>query len=188
MGQALRNPRYFTVEEYLAHEQQVGERQEFVNGVIYAMVGGSRRHNRLTGNVAFSLRRQLGVSCETYEQGQKLRIETDLGSAFYYPDVMSVCDPSDDHASYVGRPCLIVEVLSPSTESGDRQGKFQLYRTLPSLLYYILVAHDVPQIEVFSRSNAWKPEIVFRGDAIEVCASKALLTVDDIYLGIDFSS
>ncbi|MDX2259964.1 MAG: Uma2 family endonuclease [Hyphomicrobiaceae bacterium] len=186
MGQALRNPRYFTVEEYLSYEQQVGERQEYVNGVIYAMVGGSRRHNRISGNVAFSLRRLVGQSCEVYEQGQKLRVETDLGPAFYYPDVMTICDEEDRDTNVVTRPCVIVEVLSPSTESDDRQGKFALYRTIPSLEHYILVAQDVPQVEIFARAKAWKPEIIFRGDAVAVCAGKATLTVEAIYEGITF--
>lgn len=186
MGQALRHPEYFSVEAYLAYEQQVGERQEYVDGVIYAVVGGTRRHNRLTGNVSFTLRQQLSAPCEVYEQGQKLRMETGLGSAFYYPDVMSVCDAADDNTLWIARPCVIVEVLSPSTESDDRQGKFQLYRTIPSLQHYILVAQDVPQVEVFARAKAWRPEILFRGDAIDVCGGLARLTVDDIYEGIDF--
>ncbi len=186
MGQALRNPRYFSVEEYLSYEQQVGERREFVNGVIYAMVGGTRRHNRLTGNISFALRQQLCAPCEIYEQGQKLRVDTELGNAFFYPDVMSVCDASDDDSLWVTRPCVIVEVLSPSTESDDRQGKFALYRTIPTLEHYILVAQDVPQVEVFARAKAWKPDILFRGDVIDVCGGRARLTVEGIYEGITF--
>lgn len=186
MGQALRNPRYFSIAEYLDYEHQIGERSEFVNGVIYALVGGTRRHNRLTGNVAFALRQQLKSPCETYEQGQKLRIETDLGNAFYYPDVMSVCDPTDADERFVSRPCVIVEVLSPSTESDDRQGKFALYRTIPTLSHYVLVAQDVPQIEVFARAKAWKPDILFSGDVLDVCDGRARLTVDAIYEGLAF--
>lgn len=186
MGQALRNPRYFTVEEYLAYEQQVGERQEFVNGVIYATVGGTRRHNLITGNVFLHLRQQLKAPCQVFEQGMKVRITTDIDEARYYPDIFASFDETDRELLYCERPCVIVEVLSNSTESEDRQGKFQLYRTIPSLGHYILVAQDVPQVEVFAGDKSWKPDILFRGDAIEVCGGKARLTVEDIYEGITF--
>lgn len=186
MGLALRNPRHFTVDEYLAHERQVGERQEFVHGVIYAMAGGTDRHNLITGNAFFELRRQLRAPCQVFEKGMKLRIATDIGEAWYYPDVLASCDTGDRESLFRQRPCVIVEVLSPSTESDDRQGKFALYRTIPTLEHYVLVAQDVPQVEVFARAKAWKSDILFRGDAIEVCGGRARLTVDAMYEGIEF--
>lgn len=188
MGQALRHPGYFTVEQYLAYEQQVGERQEYVNGVIYAMVGGTDRHNLIAGNVFFALRGQLKGPCQVFEQGMKLRIRTDIGEARFYPDVFASCDETDRDPLFRERPCVIIEVLSPSTESDDRQGKFQLYRTIPSLEHYILVAQDVPQVEVFARAKAWKPDIIFSGGTIDVCGGRARLSVDDIYQDISFQS
>jgi Uma2 family endonuclease len=186
MGLALRHPSYFTIEEYLAHEQQIGERLEFVDGVIYAMVGGTDRHNLASGNVFFELRRQLRAPCQVFEQGMKVRIPTDIGEARYYPDVFASCDETDRASLYRERPCVVVEVLSSSTESDDRQGKFAVYRTIPTLYHYILVATDVPQVEVFARAKSWKPDILFPGDAIDVCHGKARLTVDAIYDGIPF--
>ncbi len=188
MGQALRNPTYFTVEQYLAYEQRLGQRCEFVNGVIYAMTGGTDKHNLIAGNIFALLHGQLRSGCQAFTQGMKVRIATDIGEAQYYPDVFMSCDPSDREPLYRERPCVIIEVLSPSTESDDRQGKFELYRTIPSLEHYILVAQDVPQVEVFAREKSWKPEILFRGDAIDVCGGKARLSVDDIYEGIKFTS
>lgn len=186
MGLALRNPRYFSIEEYLAHEQQIGERLEFVDGVIYAMVGGTDRHNLAAGNVFIALAAALPRTCQTFTQGMKLRIPTDIGEARYYPDVFAACDETDRAPLYRERPCVVVEVLSPSTESDDRQGKFALYRTIPTLDHYILVATDVPQVEVFARAKSWKPDILFPGDVIDVCHGKARLTVDAIYDGIPF--
>ncbi|MDX2287689.1 MAG: Uma2 family endonuclease [Hyphomicrobiaceae bacterium] len=186
MGVALRNPRYFSTEEYLSYEQQVGERQEYVNGVIYAMVGGTDRHNLIAGNIYFALRGQLPATCQVFQQGMKVRIRTDIGEAQYYPDVFASCTEADRETLFRESPCMIVAVLSPSTESDDRQGKFALYRTIPMLEQYILVAQDVPQVEVFARGKAWKPDILFRGDKIDVCGGRAQLTVDGIYEGITF--
>jgi len=187
MGRALRNPGYFTVEEYLAREQAMGERCEFVNGVIYAMTGGTDRHNLIAGNVFYRLRGAMKPPCQVFQADMKLRIPTDLGEARYYPDVFVGCDESDRDRLFRERPCVIVEVLSPSTEENDRRGKFEHYRTIPTLGHYILVAQDVPQVEVFAREKGWKPDILFRGDAITVCDGRATLGVDDIYEGISFS-
>lgn len=188
MGQALRNPGYFSVDEYLTRERVLGERCEYVNGVIYAMTGGTDRHNLIAMNVSFQLRLQMPESCEVYQQGFKIRIPTDLDEARYYPDAMAVCDETDRDPLFRERPCVIVEVLSPSTESHDRLIKFEHYRTIQSLGHYILVAQDVPQVEVFAREKAWKPDILFRGDSIEVCDGKATLSVDDIYQNISFDN
>ena len=36
---------YLTPEEYLAIERKAEYKSEYVDGVVYAMVGGSERHN-----------------------------------------------------------------------------------------------------------------------------------------------
>ena len=59
---------------------------------------------------------------------------------------------TDEHADTVTNPKVIVEVLSPSTSDYDYGAKFSLYRELPSLEEYILVAQETPRIEVFSRT------------------------------------
>jgi Uma2 family endonuclease len=61
---------------------------------------------------------------------------------FYYPDLLVSCDPEDNEKYYRTRPCLIVEVLSPTTERIDRREKFMAYTSLPSLQEYILIAQD----------------------------------------------
>lgn len=52
---------------------------------------------------------------------------------------------------------MIIEILSPSTESYDRGEKFQHYRTIETLREYILVAQHTYRIERFVRNehNEW---------------------------------
>ena len=187
MGQALRNPGYFTVEEYLAYEKDVGERHEYVDGVIYSRVGGTDRHNLTSQKILIALDRQMPSSCRAFVHAMKLRIKTDIGEARYSPDIMACCDEEDRDPLYRERPCVLVEVLSPSTEPDDRQGKFQLYKTIPTLEHCILVAQDVPQVEAFARRAGWKPEVLCWGGSVAVCDGRATLAVDDIYEGISFS-
>lgn len=116
----------------------------------------------------------------------KLRIPTEIGEARFYPGVFASCDEIDRASLYRERPCVIVEVVSPSTVSDDRQGKFASNRTIPTLEHYILVATDVPQVEIFARAKAYWPNILFPGDGIDVCHGRARLTVDAIYDGLPF--
>jgi Uma2 family endonuclease len=94
--------------EYLAREDRASVRHELVGGELYAMAGASERHNRITGNLFFHLRAATrGKICRVFASDMKLRQAQ--GALFYYPDVMLVCDPEDDHPLYKQSPCLIVE-------------------------------------------------------------------------------
>lgn len=55
------------------------------------------------------------------------------------PDVVVTCDDRDRDPQLVQFPCLIIEVLSPSTEADDRGKKFAAYRQSPTLQEYVLV-------------------------------------------------
>ncbi len=49
---------------------------------------------------------------------------------------------------------LIVEVLSPSTERGDRGEKFRKSRSLPILQDYLLISPEEPDIKHYCQTDA----------------------------------
>ncbi|MGB1011965.1 MAG: Uma2 family endonuclease, partial [Thiolinea sp.] len=103
-------------EEYLVGEEHADVRHEYVAGDTYAMAGAGEQHNRIALNIAFQLRsRARGGACGVFMSDMKLRIKQ--GERFYYPDVILVCDEQDDNTHYKDNPCLVAEVLSPSTEA-----------------------------------------------------------------------
>ena len=57
---------------------------------------------------------------------------------------------------------LVIEVLSPSTESRDRGAKFFGYQNLPSLQEYVLVSQEAILVEVFRKeqSRHWHYEVL----------------------------
>ena len=123
--------------DYLDWESRAKEKHEYVAGEIFAMAGASERHNRITLNIAFHLRLATrGHSCRAFMADMKLRIAD--ARSYYYPDVMLVCDNSDQHPIYKTAPCFIAEVLSPSTANIDQREKWLHYRDIPSLRYYLL--------------------------------------------------
>lgn len=145
----------FTPAEYLAMERRAEYKSEYINGQIFAMAGASRAHNLITWNIARELGSQLkNRPCEAYVAG--MRVKVDATGLYTYPDAVVVCGDirlEDTHNDTLLNPTVIVEVLSPSTESYDRGEKFAHYRRLPSLREYLLVAQDRMRVEHYLRGD-----------------------------------
>lgn len=143
-----------TLDEFLEWELAQEDRYEFIDGVVYAMSGGSRPHNTIAVNVSSQLWNAAGDGpCGVYQEGAKLRI----GEHLFYPDVMVVCEPGgeDDRMAYA--PCLLVEVLSPSSTRHDRVTKLAKYQALPSLRAYLIVSQQYRHVERHWRDSADAP-------------------------------
>ncbi len=143
-----------TIDEFLAWEMAQEDRFEFIDGVVYAMSGGSSPHNVVTLNVSATLWNAAGDGhCRVYQEGEKLRIDEE----FFYPDVMVVCEPDGDDEYMAYHPCVLVEVLSPGTAHVDRGRKLAAYRTLPSLRAYLIVSQEYRHVERHWRDAADAP-------------------------------
>ena len=144
-------------EEYLAAEQDSPIKHEYIQGQVYAMAGASDAHVTIALNAATLLRNHVrGTGCRVYMADMKAQIES-LNS-FYYPDVMVTCDARDRDSTYFKRyPCLVVEVLSATTEAFDRGNKFADYRQLESLQEYVLINTEKMSAECFrlNREGRW---------------------------------
>lgn len=149
---ANRNFVYMTPEEYLEWESAQETRHEYIAGEVFAMTGGSKPHNRIALNLAAALDSHLeGKGCEVYISDVKVQLSA--ASAYHYPDLVVTCDRRDQNSTQiVQHPCLIVEVLSPSTESYDRGGKFIHYRKLESLQEYVLIQSEAIGVDCFRRN------------------------------------
>lgn len=180
-----------TVDEYLKLEETATERHEYVAGRVFAMVGATQAHNVIVANFCRHLYDPVKkVGCRVFASDMKLRIEAT--NSFYYPDIMVTCEPFSAGSVYTHSPCLIVEVMSPSTQDVDRREKLTAYRHLPSLLEYVLVHQNKMQIEVYRKDNKgeWHCN-VFSGAAklplIFLSDSTVELSMQDIYYGTDAS-
>lgn len=123
-----------SVEAYLALEQQIDIRHEYIGGAVYAMAGASDEHIALCMNIAFALRSHLqGTPCRVQMSEGKLRLRIANEEIFYYPDVLVACDPRDTDRYFKRYPKVLVEVLSESTEALDRREKFLSYRQIETL-------------------------------------------------------
>ncbi len=169
-------------QEYLQGELASEIRHEYVDGQVYAMAGAGEAHNLIAGNIFARLRDfARGGPCRVFISDMKLHVQT--WKAYYYPDVMVTCDPSDSHSQFKERPSLVVEVLSPGTESTDRREKMLAYRTLPSLREYLLVATDQRHVERYRRDehDEWQLVALGQGEALLLESIGTSLTLDEIY-------
>lgn len=174
----------FTVEEYVYAEEYSNVRHEFRRGDVYLMSGGTRAHARAIANVVVALSNALrDHPCDV--QGSDLRVRIDAVDLNTYPDVSVVCGPPvmdvrDPNA--LTNPCLLVEVLSPSTESYDRGDKLRAYQALASVREVMLVAHDQRRVDVIQRQQdgTWRTISAGPGESVALLVGCSL-AVDTVY-------
>jgi Uma2 family endonuclease len=145
----------YTPEEYLALERKAAYKSEYYAGEIFVMSGASREHNIIVANVTTLLNTQLeNRDCEVY--ASNMRVRTPDTTFYTYPDVTVVCgEPQfeDESVDTLSNPTLIVEVLSPSTETYDRTKKFADYRKITPLNEYILIAQQECRVTQYIRQS-----------------------------------
>jgi Uma2 family endonuclease len=172
--------------EYLEWERQQTEKHEYYGGEVFAMAGGTPRHNLLAMAAGAELRAALrGKRCNVLSSDQ--RIAAEPGERYVYADAVVVCGGAQMEPGSQGvlaNPSVIVEVLSPSTEAYDRGQKWEAYQRLPSLTDYLLVSQTSPRIEQFQRETeaSWRYRVLGPGDSITL-ANGASVPVDAIYEG-----
>jgi Uma2 family endonuclease len=181
---------HLTPEQYLALERQAASKSEYLAGEIFAMAGGSKEYNRISGNVFGLLWMQLrDRPCTVYNSDMKVRV---TGEHYAYPDVTVVCGEEefeDEETDVLRNPTLIVEVLSPTTEAWDRAGKSEQYRQRQTLQEYVLVAQDRPHLERYARqaSGEWLlTEVNGVEAALSLPSIGCELTLSEVYRGINF--
>ena len=162
----------FDAAAYLAWEETQPERNEYIAGEVFAMVGVRQSHNVATGNLYSALRRELkGSPCRVFIESVKTRIEA--ADCFFYPDVVVSCDARDRLTpQYLSHPLLVAEVLSDSTAAFDRGAKFAAYRKLESLRDYVLIDVSAQRAEVFRRNaeNHWVLYDYGPGECVELAS------------------
>jgi Uma2 family endonuclease len=186
---ALPDRLFMSAAEYLDWEPTQEDRYEYWDGEVVAMSGGTRNHNRISLNFSKILDDALiNRDCDVYIADVKVQVEP--GRKYFYPDVVVTCDQGDDDAQIVQFPCLIIEVLSPSTEAIDRGAKFARYRQFQSLQEYVLVQVDRPKVEVFRRNdrNQWVLSEYDLDDRLLLESIGVEIAIADLYRQVQFET
>jgi len=176
-----------SVDEYLQLERSSQSRHEFVSGRIFAMGGASQAHGALVINLTLALGPAAkSVGCRILSSDMKVRVEST--NCFYFPDLMISCESFSAKGVYITEPCLIVEVLSPSTGDIDRREKLLSYKTVASLNEYVIVYQDQRRVEIYKRSSGAWQVAVFQGRESFSLSPRADLyfavSMDSLYDGV----
>jgi len=178
-----------TPEEYFAWEEKQLEKHELINGQVYAMSGGSVNHGRLAIRLTAMFDNHLENSgCIAGNSDIKINIVETRN--YTYPDASVTCDNRDKNTpNYFTYPCLIVEVLSPSTEIYDRSGKFRLYRKNPVLQDYLLVSSTSIEMDLYHKNEAgdWLIINYQAGDNVELKSINLSFPIEQIYRNLDLT-
>lgn len=162
---------------FLQWEKAQPERYELHHGFVFAFAGGTAAHDQIAFNVRTFLSKSFPPPCRTFGSDMKLRVADDI---YYYSDVSVTCTKTSDGATIVTEPQVVVEVLSPSTQGYDLVDKRVGYRTVPSLLAYVIVHSDVRRVEVDRRDarGEWHTETIDSGDLL---LGRNALSLDTLY-------
>ena len=148
-----------TLEEFLEWERSLEQRYEFDGILPVAMTGGRRPHSLIATRLAAAPVFQVKPPCEAH--GPELKVITT--GRVGYPDASVVCDGTSDDDTVKPRddtvkPRAVFEVVSPSTALTDRRVKAIEYAAVPSILVYVLLEQDRPEMTVRRRSTGWEAE------------------------------
>ncbi len=171
---------YMTEEQYLALDEATDGKYERLNGMvtmlrppsslygadeaILDMAGGSDAHAALCMRLGLLLGNQLeDAPCVVYSSDRRLKLPQ---GNHLFPDLTVAC--SEETGSLPTNPTVILEVLSPATEKRDRVAKLAVYKTLPSLMEYVLIGSEAQEIIVYRRESNWRPYHYQSGDQVEL--------------------
>jgi Uma2 family endonuclease len=174
-----------TAAHYLAMERAAATKHELWEGEVFAMAGASLAHNLIVANLARVLGNLLvDRPCLVLPSDMKVHVPSSEG--YVYPDLSVVCGEPElvgDAHDVIANPRLVVEVLSDSTERFDRGDKFAGYRTLPSLVDYLLVAQTRVRIEHYERhaDGTWLLREQGPGARMRLRSVDGEIDVDEVY-------
>ncbi|GAC1567681.1 MAG: Uma2 family endonuclease [Vulcanimicrobiaceae bacterium] len=171
-------PIQLTADEYLRWEDRQRSKSELHHGFVVAFAGGTLVQDRLALRVRDLLVTIFPAPCMTFSSDIKIKIAEDM---FFYPDVSVACEVGDLERTYVDRPRVVVEVLSPSTRGYDTIGKRAAYRSLASLEAYVIVHADIRRIEIDARDAAGSWQTLLFHEYDSVLLGGAIVPVAEIY-------
>lgn len=186
---ALPHRSTISVEDYLQLDRgSIEKRYEYIDGYVRMLAGGTPDHAKIGANIIGVLYGLLeGSSCSVYTSDVRVCLAE---TRYVYPDVSVSCDARDqEQGDMIQHPCLVVEVLSPSTEAYDRGRKLAYYRDCPTIWEYMLVDSQRQTVEVFRRekNKLWTYHAFGPGDEVELASLGVRFPLMKAYRNVVFS-
>ncbi|QYX30959.1 Uma2 family endonuclease [Sphaerospermopsis torques-reginae] len=183
--------RTYTPEEYLELEEKAEYKNEYRDGEIIAMAGGTTNHNKIALNFAAALK--YGLKKQNYDVYiGDVRLWIPRYRQYTYSDVMVIeGEPIYQNANTttVMNPLLIAEVLSKSTSNYDQSDKFLYYRSIPEFKEYILINQYQYHVMHYVKTDDGKwifTELESESDTLTLQNLDFQIDFQDLYEQVDF--
>lgn len=184
-------------EEYHELEHLNPERKyEYIAGLAYMMSGGSVGHDRLAYNVRSSLDARLhSGSCTAFGVDVQVLVGVKKSGRkhYMYPDTTVSCNPADSRIdnTLIEFPKVVVEVLSPSTETKDRGVKLKAYQKCPTIQEIVLVSQFAQYVEIWQRDTQnvemWQYRHYGFGEIVYFASIDVHVEIEELYRGLNFT-
>jgi Uma2 family endonuclease len=173
------------VEDYLTLDKSSQNvRYEYLDGELRMQAGGSPRHAAIIANLTIAIGKFLADGpCWIYNSDVHLQLSE---TRYVHPDVAVSCDERDHESEDVIQyPRLVIEVLSPTTETIDKIRKLAYYQECPTIQEYMMVDSLSIRIEVYHReSDGWKLYTYGPGSTVKIECLELQFPISDIYRGM----
>jgi len=177
----------WTIESFLAWEEQQELRYEFDGFQPIAMTGGTFEHDAVQVALVRALGNRLeGKPCRVHGNSLKIRV---MGS-IRYPDAFVSCTPVSRGAMVLTEPVVIFEIMSKSTARIDRTRKNREYAGTGSVLRYVMLEQTAIDGMMFVRAadgQDWVGHVLQPGGIIQMPEIGIELPLDELYRGLDLS-
>ncbi len=185
---AVQHEHWISPEEYLEIDRaSIDVKYEYTDGHMYAMSGGTAEHAEIAINMIAILKAHLQGSCRVLSSDVRVQVAE---RKYYYPDVSVSCHPEDKQKGIdiIRYPRLVIEVLSPSTETNDRGKKFRSYKACSSIQEYVLISSQHREVEVFHRQgDMWAYRQYESSQEITLASIRLTTSLADIYRDVNIS-
>ena len=183
---AVRHEHWISPEEYLEIDRaSIDVKYEYTDGHMYAMSGGTAEHAEIAINMIAILKAHLQGSCRVLSSDVRVQVAE---RKYYYPDVSVSCHPEDKQKGIdiIRYPRLVIEVLSPSTETNDRGKKFRSYKACSSIQEYVLINSQHQEVEIYHRQgDMWTYHQYESGQEINLASIRLTISLADIYRDVN---
>lgn len=173
----------YTVDEWLEFEKTAEVRHEYYFGKLLPMPGGTKRANRIAGNIRKILDDTL------YKRGfdlfdHDIKVEVLADDIYRYPDLVAAPVVDDEHEYIVKHPVFVAEIASDKSGHRDRIKKRKEYFAVPSLWYYLIADQDEMLVELHTRTEDGRWEMHYFTEPEDVVQLPRLgveFSVADVY-------
>ncbi len=159
------------------------QKLELLEGEVVAFAAGSIAHGILCSRLHTAVSMPTKPPCHTFTSDVAVLLAD--SATYVFPDVSRTCEPLDVNAMHITGPDLVIEVISAESKARDQGAKLDIYRSIPSVMEYLLV--DSRRVWVcVSRRTAdgfWTETTYGMDETAELRTAGVSIDVAELYAG-----